>query len=265
MSGGASSELFSRVSVPGVTLANLLSTFAAAEGPVDGLLLGRHTLATTTQLHDEEVASHALTTHEKEAHIMGTHSSAGALTSGWYDAAGRVHEGRLGELAAQWPDDKIVGWFSARRHSAQEPSMRERAVTAGLASFLMGDRPVLFLLATARPEHDGATVDFSYTCFQYSARSEDMVPVELTVRNLAGGAAALRYMSVPPVPSVALDAATLAPSADAAMRSVKAMEGACNTLLERLEKDLSSLKDSEGRVLAARRELADLVQASRPT
>lgn len=287
------------VSIHGPTLAVLLQSVLTSGRCCDGLLFGSVTTAQSVQADD---AVDAVYTVEHSGLVSGT--LACCSTGSFYNGAGDIDAARLQKIRSgavvapkgpsaasqQLPD--LLGWFSYRPGTIEQPSMREVAVTAALQQHLAQStatsaagagaapsqqQPVVFLLITSGHQHGGATLHLSYCAYQLPSSHPGSRPqgqgganaacgplhaVELSVINLGKVLSAAHHGCSPfQAPALAAALSCAAPLPPAAERRLKeaaaAAAGAAGDAAEAVcDALLSELQELSNKVGASSAELS---------
>uniref|UniRef100_A0A1J3FC83 BRISC complex subunit Abro1 n=2 Tax=Noccaea caerulescens TaxID=107243 RepID=A0A1J3FC83_NOCCA len=124
-----------RIEISGPTLASLIQRVSSSPGDVDGLIFGQIHRIVPSNLSDDSPADSVASSSSSSGQLVATFTSflCSGKTVSFYDPIGRVDSRRISSLGVDSPD-RLLGWFSARRKSANRPSMREVAVTSSLSS-----------------------------------------------------------------------------------------------------------------------------------
>ncbi|GBF90248.1 hypothetical protein Rsub_03381 [Raphidocelis subcapitata] len=120
-----------RLDIHGPTLAVLLQSVLTSERACDGVLLG--SAVTTTSVQAEDTLD-AVAVEERTALVSCT--LACAATGSFYDGAGAIDAAKLDALCRSAGSGELLGWFSYRPGTLEQPSTREAAVTAALQCHL---------------------------------------------------------------------------------------------------------------------------------
>ncbi|XP_010553126.1 PREDICTED: uncharacterized protein LOC104823306 [Tarenaya hassleriana] len=127
-----------RIAISGPTLASLIQRLSSFPGDVDGLIFGNVSRIVPSNLSDDSPAepfasgsSSAVSSSQLVATVTSFICS--GMSVSFYDPLGRVDPRRIDSLRVGAPGH-ILGWFSARRKTANRPSMREFSVTSSLSS-----------------------------------------------------------------------------------------------------------------------------------
>ena len=148
------------VKLTGAVVVSVLHEAVARQGAacasVEGLLFGRRAVRRASTLTDDTTA--AQSSAGESSTLTHTCVVASALVTGelasFYSHAGTVDAAAVARaVAARVPagDDslELVGWWRARAGLPLAPTLRERAVTRGLASAVAGDALVMLVNAGA--------------------------------------------------------------------------------------------------------------------
>ncbi|KAK1409949.1 hypothetical protein QVD17_36480 [Tagetes erecta] len=173
-----------KIQISGPTLASLIQRVSSSDGDVDGLLFGRVTQIIPSTLSDDSSAN---TTSSDEPTLVATLTSffTSTTTSTFYSPSGHLHTPALNDLIFKCTsnsssDDRLIGWFSARRKTHLRPSLRETTVTASLQSKIS---PCIFFLLTT-PFHDQLIHTHEYKAFQFRSSTHSFDPKTIDVVNL---------------------------------------------------------------------------------
>ncbi|CAF1935886.1 hypothetical protein Bca4012_074767 [Brassica carinata] len=185
-----------RIEIPGPTLASLIQRASSSPGDVDGLLFGQiHRIASTT-LSDDSPAepSASISSSSSSDQIVATVTSfiSSGKTVSFYDPLGRVDSRRIDSLQLGSPD-RLLGWFSARRTTANRPSMRELAVASSLSSRFQlpiensespNSMPSSVFILLTTPLTDQLIHTHEYRAYQFRPLNRRLEPRSLGIVNI---------------------------------------------------------------------------------
>ncbi|KAK4744256.1 hypothetical protein SAY87_010568 [Trapa incisa] len=180
-----------KIAISGPTLASMIQRVSSSLADSDGLLFGHVSLITSSILSDDDTTDPA--TSILVANVTGFICS-GAPHS-FSDTLARF------DSAQQAPGGThLIGWFSGRRRSRLQPSMREFAVTASISADPMLSFPVLsaaswrfsprvfFIFSTPPAVGQGTTIHtHEYRAYQYHPARETFEPKSVSVVNIGPG------------------------------------------------------------------------------
>lgn len=170
------------VYVSGCVFSSLVYELENSIGDVEGLLLGQITSRITNTITDSQSEN---LTHERVATIQGF-VPFGKVHS-FYTNSGHILEEAISkELNDNEKSEKVIGWFSFRRNTQGQVSMRERFIHHNLIAKLNYTPSKEFLLAifTSHMSRDLSSHKFDY-CFCCSAEREGFFePVQVQILNL---------------------------------------------------------------------------------
>lgn len=174
-----------KIQISGPTLASLIQRVSSAPADVDGLLFGRVTHIIPSTLSDDSSTINAPSPDQPTLVATVTSFVTSTATSTFYSPSGHLHAPALNDLLFKCTnssshDDRLIGWFSARRKTHLRPSMRETTVTASLASKIS---PCVFFLLTT-PFHDQLIHTHEYKAFQFRSTTHSFDPKTIDVVNL---------------------------------------------------------------------------------
>ena len=142
----------------GAVVSSLLFESAGC-GKSEGLLFGRRAVRTASGLTDDTTAAQTATSSSRVAETVTSVVSSAVRTGesgSFYSATGGVDMEMVARVeaarVADTPGLVLLGWWSARNGLPLTPTLRERAVTAGLGS-RVGEGCVLVLLSTSVEEN----------------------------------------------------------------------------------------------------------------
>ncbi|CAA7051030.1 unnamed protein product [Microthlaspi erraticum] len=187
-----------RIDISGPTLASLIQRVSSSPGDVDGLIFGQiHRIVPSNLSDDSPADSVASSSSSSSGQLVATVTSflCSGKTVSFYDPIGRVDSRRISSLGVDSPD-RLIGWFSARRKTANRPSMRELAVTSSLSSQFQlpiedlenPNSPanmassVFFLLTT--PSTEQLIHTHEYRAYQFRSSNRRVEPRSVAIVNI---------------------------------------------------------------------------------
>lgn len=195
-----------KIAISGPTLSSLLQRVSSSPADADGLLFGHVLPLAPSSLSDDPSSAASSASAAADSGSSGSASAAGALVAtvtsflcpgcplSFSDPLGRL-------LLCHSQHDRLIGWFSSRRRSRLQPSMRDFNVAASLASdpslsFPIaaagsasasaggdGFSPRVFLLFST-PPLDSAIHTHEYRAFQFRTATETFEPRSVDVVNI---------------------------------------------------------------------------------
>ncbi|KAL1193803.1 hypothetical protein V5N11_031932 [Cardamine amara subsp. amara] len=184
-----------RIEISGPTLASLIQRASSSPSDVDGLIFGQIHRIISSNLSDDSPAD-SLASSSSSDQIVATFTSfiCSGKTVSFFDPLGRVDSRRIDSLRVGSPD-RLLGWFSARRKTANRPSMRELAVSSSLSSQFHlpiedSQNPkstnmascVFFLLTT--PSADQCIHTHEYRSYQFRSTKQRFEPRSVGIVNI---------------------------------------------------------------------------------
>ncbi|CAH2054482.1 unnamed protein product [Thlaspi arvense] len=184
-----------RIEISGPTLASLIQRVSSSPADVDGLIFGQIHRIVSTNLSDDSPAESSASSSSSDQ-IVATVTSfiCSGKTVSFYDLLGRVDSRRVDSLRVASPD-RLLGWFSSRRKTANRPSMRELAVASSLSSQFHipiedSENPrstnmascVFFLLTT--PSTEQLIHTHEYRAYQFRSSNQRLEPRSLGIVNI---------------------------------------------------------------------------------
>ncbi|KAG2272531.1 hypothetical protein Bca52824_067086 [Brassica carinata] len=184
-----------RIEIPGPTLASLIQRASSSPGDVDGLLFGQiHRIASTT-LSDDSPAepSASISSSSSSDQIVATVTSfiSSGKTVSFYDPSAELT--RAGSTLQLGSPDRLLGWFSARRTTANRPSMRELAVASSLSSRFQlpiensespNSMPSSVFILLTTPLTDQLIHTHEYRAYQFRPLNRRLEPRSLGIVNI---------------------------------------------------------------------------------
>ncbi|XP_010486424.1 PREDICTED: BRISC complex subunit Abro1-like isoform X2 [Camelina sativa] len=184
-----------KIEISGSILASMIQRASSSPSDVDGLIFGQIHRIVSSNLSDDSPAD-SFSSSSSSDQIVATVTSfaCSGKTVSFYDPLGRVNSRRVDSLRVDSPD-RLIGWFSARRKTANRPSMRESAVTSSLSSQFHlpiedSQNPkstnmassVFFLLTT--PSTDQCIHTHEYRAYQFRSSKQRLEPRSVGVVNI---------------------------------------------------------------------------------
>lgn len=184
-----------KIEISGPTLASLIQRASSSPSDVDGLIFGQIHRIVSSNLSDDSPADIASSSSSSDQ-IVATVTSfiCSGKTVSFYDPLGRVDSRRIDSLRVDSPDH-LIGWFSARRKTANRPSMRELAVTSSLSSQFhlpiedlqnprsMNMASSVFFLLTM-PLTDQCIHTHEYRAYQFRSSKQRLEPRSVGIVNI---------------------------------------------------------------------------------
>ncbi|ESQ49195.1 hypothetical protein EUTSA_v10021171mg [Eutrema salsugineum] len=184
-----------KIEISGPTLASLIQRASSSPGNVDGLIFGQiHRIVSTNLSDDSPAESFASSSSSDKIVATVTSFLCSGKTVSFYDPLGRVDSRRIDSLRVDSPD-RLLGWFSARRKTANRPSMRELAVASSLSSQFHlpikdPENPkstnmasCVFILLTT-PTTDQLIHTHEYRAYQFRYSNQRLEPRSLGIVNI---------------------------------------------------------------------------------
>ncbi|XP_010464492.1 PREDICTED: BRISC complex subunit Abro1-like [Camelina sativa] len=181
-----------KIEISGSILASLIQRASSSPSDVDGLIFGQIHRIVSSNLSDDSPADSLASSDQIVATV--TSFVCTGKTVSFYDPLGRVNSRRVESLRVDSPD-RLIGWFSARRKTANRPSMRESAVTSSLSSQFHlpiedSQNPkstnmascVFFLLTT--PSTDQCIHTHEYRAYQFRSSKQRLEPRSVGIVNI---------------------------------------------------------------------------------
>ncbi|CAE5966575.1 unnamed protein product [Arabidopsis arenosa] len=183
-----------KIEISGPTLASLIQRASSSPSDVDGLIFGQIHRIVSSNLSDDSPADFASSSSSDQIVATVTSFICSGKTVSFYDPLGRVDSRRIDSLRVDSPDH-LIGWFSARRKTANRPSMRELAVTSSLSSQFHlpiedSQNPkstnmassVFFLLTT--PSTSQCIHTHEYRAYQFRSSKQRLEPRSVAIVNI---------------------------------------------------------------------------------
>ncbi|XP_006298122.2 BRISC complex subunit Abraxas 2 [Capsella rubella] len=184
-----------KIEISGATLASLIQRASSSPSDVDGLIFGQIHRIVSSNLSDDPPAD-SLASSSSSDQIVATVTSfvCSGKTVSFYDPLGRVDSRRIDSLRVDSPD-RLIGWFSARRKTANRPSMRELAVASSLSSQfhlpvedlknpkLTNMASCVFFLLTT-PSSDQCIHTHEYRGYQFRSSKQRLEPRSVGIVNI---------------------------------------------------------------------------------
>ncbi|KAF8027123.1 hypothetical protein BT93_E0138 [Corymbia citriodora subsp. variegata] len=192
-----------KIAISGPTLSSLLQRVSSSPADADGLLFG-HVLPVAPASLSDDPSSAAAAAAASASGSSDSTALVATVTSflcpgcplSFFDSLGRVLSPAL---LLRHSQHRLIGWFSSRRRSRLQPSMREFNIAASLSSdpslsFPIDDgaassngfSPRVFLLFST-PPLDSAIHTHEYRAFQFRTATDTFEPRSVDVVNIGPG------------------------------------------------------------------------------
>lgn len=184
-----------KIAISGPTLSSLLQRVSSSPADADGLLFGHISpVAPSTLSDDPSSAAAAAASISDSAALVATVTSflCPGFPLSFFDSLGRLLSP---SSLLHHSQHRLIGWFSSRRRSRLQPSMRDFNVAASLSSdpslfFPIdtsdGFSPRVFVLFST-PPLDSAIHTHEYRAFQFRTATDTFEPRSIDVVNIGPG------------------------------------------------------------------------------
>ncbi|XP_048127513.1 uncharacterized protein LOC115749273 [Rhodamnia argentea] len=182
-----------KIAISGPTLSSLLQRVSSSPADADGLLFGHISPVAPSTLSDDPSSAATAASTSNSAALVATVTSflCPGCPLSFFDSLGRL----LFPSLLHHSQHRLIGWFSSRRRSRLQPSMRDFNVAASLSSdpslsFPIdasdGFSPRVFVLFST-PPLDSAIHTHEYRAFQFRTAADTFEPRSIDVVNIGPG------------------------------------------------------------------------------